>query len=65
MIIEKITEGYVIQRFDIDQNKFISQEFVAQHSFLDAITKPSIEKIMEMQYLPFEMKQPDEMERTK
>lgn len=29
MIINKITTGFVIQRFDTDLQKFVSQEFIA------------------------------------
>jgi hypothetical protein len=29
MIINKITTGYVIQQFDTEKQKFVSQEFVA------------------------------------
>ncbi len=33
MIINKITVGFVVQQFDTEKNKWVSQEFVASDNF--------------------------------
>lgn len=57
MIVNKITTGFVIQKFDTETNKFISQEFVSgdevdfedeQGNYVDSFDE----------YLPFDMEQP-------
>lgn len=71
MTIKKITTGFVIQTFDTDQNKFVSQEFVAGNSEYedkngDTISlgdneeadKTFFAKPGGEPYLPFDMVQP-------
>lgn len=67
MILCKVTVGTVVQKFDTDLQKFVSQEFIASDEvsyetedeqeinysdFMDRI-------IGDEPYLPFEMKQPE------
>ena len=60
MIINKITVGFVIQRFDTETKKFESQEFICGDdvSFENEYGEHAY-KIDE--YLPYEMKQPKEL----
>ena len=58
MIIKKITTGFVIQSFDTEKNKFVSQEFIAgdqvdyEDENGDQVGSAQREK---MPYLPFDM----------
>jgi hypothetical protein len=68
MIVNKITTGFVIQKFDSDTKEFVSQEFIAgdQVDVEDEFGEPMSSYIKECtdidnHYLPFEMKQPSEM----
>jgi len=56
-IVKKVTVGFVVQTFDTDTEKFISQEFIAgdQVDFEDESGEP-VDEFSE--YLPFEMVQP-------
>ena len=60
MIVNKITTGFVIQKFDTETRQFVSQEFIAgdQVDDEDEYGEP-VESFDE--YLPFEMKQPSEL----
>jgi hypothetical protein len=65
MIVNKIVLGHVIQEFDTDTEQFISQEFIGSDdtSYESTEGDPILgcqlpEGIKE--YLPVEMKQPDE-----
>jgi hypothetical protein len=60
MIVNKITTGFVIQRFDTETRQFVAQEFIAgdQVDFENEYSEP-VESFDE--YLPFEMKQPSEL----
>ncbi len=59
MIIKKITEGYVIQTFDTDLGRFVSQEFIAggQCQYEDEDGEPVDSKEMgdPEPYLPYDM----------
>ena len=68
MVIKKITTGFVVQTFDTDIGKFISQEFIAgdecsyENSYpTDGETVDSnlLEVDGKEAYLPFEMTQPN------
>lgn len=62
MKIKKITSGFVIQTFDTEKREFTEQEFIAsdqvewEDSMGETINSPTTK------YLPFEMKQPNELE---
>lgn len=58
MIVNKITNGFVIQQFDTETRQFIGQEFIAgdEVTFEDEDGE-SVESFDE--YLPYEMKQPN------
>lgn len=64
MIVNKITNGYVIQQFDTDTQKFISQEFIAgdDHTYESEDGDFVDPKTMQIDgtepYMPFEMLQP-------
>ena len=62
MIINKITTGFVIQEYDTELRKFISQEFIAgDESDYEDLNGNSMEGLMsDFPYLPFEMIQPKE-----
>jgi hypothetical protein len=62
MVVQKVVTGFVIQQFDTDTKKFISQEFVCGDEFYweDEMGNP-IEGPEETQYLPYEMKQPEQI----
>lgn len=67
MIIEKITTGTVVQRFDTDAQKFVSQEFIAGDEVTfehegSGINQADFESRLgnHAGYLPFDMVQPDE-----
>ena len=69
MIINKITTGFVIQQFDTEKQKFVSQEFIAGDE-VDWETEVGEPADMDVffdnespifnTYLPFNMEQPDE-----
>jgi hypothetical protein len=63
MIIQKITAGFVVQRFDTEKGCFVAQEFVASDKvdveLLDGT--PTESEPLDNTYLPFEMKQPHEL----
>ena len=56
MIITKFTEGWVVQTYDTETKKFVSQEFVTGDSIIEAEDEygrnvdPNL-----MPYLPFDM----------
>lgn len=66
MIINKITTGYVIQQFDTEKQKFVSQEFVAgdEVDWETEVGQPvdmdvfANESPIFSTYLPFNMEQP-------
>jgi hypothetical protein len=68
MIIDKITTGFVIQRFNTDSQEFFSQEFIGGDEVAYEVDGSPINVVNfedrlvgKVPYLPFEMKQPDEM----
>jgi hypothetical protein len=69
MIIEKITTGYVIQRFDTDLQDWVSQEFVAGDECVYEVEGAGINvadfeaRVVDNQepYLPYQMVQPKDM----
>src|SRR5229473_1799053 len=70
MLINKITTGFVIQGFDTDKGKYVSQEFVAGNpvEYEDKSGNPVDSSLMQSEdgtepYLPFDMQQPQQ-ERT-
>ena len=70
MRINKITTGFVVQEFDIDKGKYVSQEFVAGNpvEYEDKSGNPVDSSLMQSEdgtepYLPFDMQQPQQ-ERT-
>jgi hypothetical protein len=72
MIVNKISVGYVLQKFDTNTGKFVAQEFVSANevSYEDengnGITGWGVDVQSLMPepepYLPFYMVQPDDME---
>ena len=58
MIVNKTTPGFVIQQFDTETRRFISQEFIAgdEVDFEDEDGEP-VDSFDE--YLPFDMTQPN------
>lgn len=68
MIINKITTGFVIQQFDTEKQKFVSQEFVTgdQVEWETEVGQPidvdvfNNESPILTTYLPFNMEQPNE-----
>ena len=66
MLVNKITTGFVVQVFDTEKKKFISQEFVGgdpvEYETQDG--KPVKSELLEVDgqevYLPFEMVQPEQ-----
>lgn len=68
MKIHKYTHGYVAQTFDTETKQWIDQEFIASFpvEYADANTGEAIEsyELGEPEaYLPFEMKQPSDIEQ--
>lgn len=63
MIVNKITNGCVIQEFDTEVEKFVSQKFVADNSSVKTkegnAVDDAIQAIVAEHYLPFEMDQPN------
>jgi len=65
MIINKITEGFVIQRWDTEKKQWLSQEFVAgecvcENEAGDAMEDVDMNNGGVQPYLPFEMVDPKE-----
>ena len=66
MLIQKVTTGFVIQTFDTEKGKFVSQNFIASDEveYEKEDGEPvSFELFMvnsEEAYLPFDMVQPEE-----
>ena len=64
MLINKITTGFVIQVFDTELKRFVSQEFMAGDDcqYEDKDGEPVDRKLLETDgkeaYLPFDMVQP-------
>jgi len=70
MKINKTTTGFVIQTYDTDQKKWIGQEFVAgdqveyeQAGTWQSLAPAEIWPGSTEPYLPFLMRQPDEIAR--
>lgn len=68
MIIQKITTGFVIQEFNTDTQKFVSQQFVAGDEVDYEVEGSAINQVdfenklvSHNGYLPFTMVQPGEM----
>lgn len=66
MIIDKITTGYVIQKFDTEKQEFISQSFVAGEVEYEHNGQPiccaDLEAVRaDNKYLPFDMIQPNDV----
>lgn len=64
MLINKITTGFVVQVFDTDRQRFVSQNFVpGECAYEDRRGKPVDKNLLvvggEETTLPFEMVQPD------
>ena len=64
MLIEKRIEGTVVQLFDTETGKYTMQYFQAgdQVEYRDEETQKPVESFPD--YLPFDMKQPDDIEDT-
>ncbi len=67
MLINKITTGFVIQEFDTDKGKYVSQQFVAGNpvEYEDKSGNPVDSSLMQSEdgtepYLPFDMQQPQQ-----
>lgn len=60
MIVNKITTGFVIQKFDTETRQFVSQEFIAGDE-VDVENEHGEPAESFDEYLPFEMKQPSEL----
>ena len=64
MLVNRVTVGFVIQVFDTDTGRFVSQEFVAgdQCEYEDKDGVPVCSEALEVDgkaaYLPFDMVQP-------
>lgn len=61
MIVKKITVGFVIQDYDTETEKFVSQEFIAGDQ-VDWEDEDGNAIPKEDAYLSFEMVQPEDME---
>lgn len=61
MIVKKITVGFVIQDYDTETKKFVSQEFIAGDQ-VDWEDEDGNAIPEEDAYLSFEMIQPEDME---
>lgn len=59
MIIDKVTVGFVVQKYDTETDKFISQDFIAgdEVSYEDEMGEPV--EVGDFPYLPFDMVQPE------
>ena len=66
MLVNKVTAGFVVQVFDTELGRFVSQEFVAgdQTDYEDKDGNAVESKVLEVDgmqaYLPFDMVQPVE-----
>jgi len=62
MIVNKITTGFVIQKFDTETGEYLSQEFIAgdQVDYENEVGEPTDQSLMPTPepYLPFNMVQP-------
>lgn len=58
MLINKITTGFVVQQYDTEQGRFISQEFVAGNEVEYECDGAPLEGDID-DYLAFEMVQPN------
>jgi hypothetical protein len=64
MLVNNVTTGFVVQVFDTELKRFISQEFTAgeQTDYEDRLGDPVDRKLLEVDgqeaYLPFDMVQP-------
>ena len=64
MLVNKVTAGFVVQVFDTESRRFVSQQFVAgdQCDYEDKDGDPVDSKALEVDgkeaYLPFDMVQP-------
>jgi hypothetical protein len=64
MLVNKVTTGFVVQVFDTDLKRFVSQEFTAgeQTDYEDRLGNPMDKAVFEADgkeaYLPFDMVQP-------
>ena len=64
MLVNKVTAGFVVQVFDTEKRRFVSQQFVAgdQCDYEDQDGEPVDRKELEVDgkeaYLPFDMVQP-------
>ena len=66
MIIDKITVGFVVQKYDTESGKYIEQDFIAEddvtyeNEFGERIlADESPVKFSDIPYLPFDMVQPE------
>jgi len=61
MIIAKVTSGDVVQKYDMETGKFISQTFYAENAcyYEDEDGNPTDIMIPDDRYLPFDMVQPE------
>ena len=57
-MLKKITTGFVVQTFDPETNRFISQEFVAGDECEYENEEGNPVEAIEEAYLPFDMVQP-------
>lgn len=59
MIVKKITTGFVIQYFETETQKFLSQEFIAGDEVeVEDLEGNSLDEDEVSEYLPFDMVQP-------
>ena len=60
MLVRKITHGFVVQVFDTEKGRFVSQEFVAgdEVAYEDSHGE-AVDSDMVAAYLPFHMVQPE------
>lgn len=70
MLVNKVTVGYVIQTYDTNLNRFVSQEFIAgdECEYTSKrgrpLTQGEIPEKLEEAYLPYDMRQPTSMTRV-
>jgi hypothetical protein len=62
-IVKKITEGCVIQSFDVKTGNLVEQEFVAGDEVDFEDCNRVSEETLESLYHPFDMKQPNDYEK--
>lgn len=63
MIVNKITNGYVVQRYDTVKKRFVSQEFVAGKTEWETTIGSPLSPFSQLlgpmeSYLPFDMVRP-------